>query len=100
MSLVTTLGKDKVKQHYYFLKLFPFFLGGAARDWYKSLAPRPITSKDECYIVFFSKFFPTDKSLVMMAEVSKFAQKEGENLPQPWGRFHITQRRCPFLRIV
>jgi hypothetical protein len=37
----------EVKQHYYFLKLFPFSLGGAARDWYNSLAPRSITSKDE-----------------------------------------------------
>jgi hypothetical protein len=100
MSLATALGKDEVKQHYYFLKLFPFSLGGAPRDWYKSLALGSITSKGECYIVFFSKLIPADKSLAMMAEVSKFTQKEGENLPQAWGRFNITQRRCSFLRIA
>jgi hypothetical protein len=47
MSIATALGKDDVKQHYYFLKLFPFSLGGATRDWYNSFAPRSVTSKDE-----------------------------------------------------
>jgi hypothetical protein len=90
MSLATALGKDEVTQHHYFLKLFPFSLEGTTRDWYNFLAPRSITSKDECYIVFFCKFFRVDKSLAMMAEVSKFTQK-GENLPQAWGRFNLTQ---------
>jgi hypothetical protein len=69
MSLATALDKDEVKQHYNLLKLFHFSLGSTTRDWYKSLAPRSITSKDECYIVFFSKYFPEDKNLFMMAEV-------------------------------
>jgi hypothetical protein len=47
MSIAIALGKDEVKQHYNFLKLFPFSLGGATRDWYNSLAPRPVTGKDE-----------------------------------------------------
>jgi hypothetical protein len=47
MSIAIAIGKYEVKQHYYFLKLFPFSLGGATIDWYNSLAPRSVTSKDE-----------------------------------------------------
>jgi hypothetical protein len=96
MSLAATLGKDEVNQHYYLLKLFPFSLGGTTRDCYKSFDPRSINSKYEWYIVFFSKF-ATDRSLAMMAEVSKFTQKEGENLPQAWGRFILAHQKFPFL---
>jgi hypothetical protein len=35
----------------------------------------------------------------MIAELRKFRQKEGENLPQAWERFNLTQRRCPFFRM-
>jgi hypothetical protein len=46
-TFLEPFGKDEVKQHYYFLKLFPFSLGGASRDWYNSLEQRSIASKDE-----------------------------------------------------
>ena len=30
-------GKNEIEKHYYFLKLFPFSLGGDAKRWFKSL---------------------------------------------------------------
>jgi len=47
MKIAMLLGKDEIHQHYYFLKLFPFSLGGDAKDWYNSLPPKSISSKDE-----------------------------------------------------
>jgi hypothetical protein len=38
-ELSALFGKDEIQQRYYFLKLFPFTLGGDAKIWYNSLAP-------------------------------------------------------------
>jgi hypothetical protein len=46
-ELSALFGKDVIPQRYYFLKLFPFTLGGDAKIWYNSLAPCSITSQDE-----------------------------------------------------
>jgi hypothetical protein len=34
IDYATLFGKDEIQQHYYFLKLFPFSLGGDAKNWY------------------------------------------------------------------
>jgi hypothetical protein len=44
-ELSALFGKDEIQQRYYFLKLFPFTLGGDAKIWYNSLAPCSITSQ-------------------------------------------------------
>jgi hypothetical protein len=85
VELATVFGKDEIQQHYYFLKLFPFSLGGDAKAWYNSLAPRSITSKDECLLLFYEKYFPANKIFAKIVEINNFSQKEKESLPQSWG---------------
>ena len=47
-DLSVLFGKNEIHQRYYFLKLFPFTLGGNAKIWYNHLEPGSITSKEEC----------------------------------------------------
>ena len=48
-ELADLFGKTEIEKHYYFLKLFPFSLGGEAKAWFNSLAPKSITSKEACF---------------------------------------------------
>ena len=54
-KLADLFGKNEVEKRYYFLKLFPFSLGGEAKTWFHSLAPKSITSKEACFYLFFNK---------------------------------------------
>jgi hypothetical protein len=65
-------GKDEIHIHHYVLKLFPFCLGGDAKKWYNFLNPNSISSKDEYRITFYTKYFPADKALAMIADISNF----------------------------
>ena len=94
-DLSVLFGKDEIHQRYYFLKLFPFTLGGDAKTWYNSLEPGSITSKEECLQLFYNKYFPADKIHGLTIEISKFSQKEKEDLPQAWGRYSKMVRKCP-----
>lgn len=94
-ELSVLFGKDEISQRYYFLKLFPFTLGGAARTWYNCLEPGCITSKEECLQVFYNKYYPASKIQALKNEISNFSQKETEDLPQAWGRFDRLCRKCP-----
>ena len=94
-DLSVLFGKDEIHQRYYFLKLFPFTLGGSAKTWYNRLEPGCITSKEECLQVFYNKYFPADKIHGLTVEISNFSQKEKEDLPQAWGRYSKMVRKCP-----
>ena len=71
-DLSVLFGKDEIHQRYYFLKLFPFTLGGNAKIWYNRLEPGCITSKEECLQVFYNKYFPADKIHGLTIEISYF----------------------------
>jgi hypothetical protein len=86
-ELSTLFGNDEIQQRYYFLKLFPLTLGGDAKTWYNSLAPRSITSQEECLRQFFDKYFLASKVHALTLDISNFSQKEREDLPQAWGRY-------------
>jgi hypothetical protein len=75
--------------------LFPFTLGGDAKTWYNSLAPHSITRQEECLCQFFDKYLPASKVHALTLNISNFSQKEGEDLPQAWGRYHDMTRNCP-----
>jgi hypothetical protein len=60
-ELANVFGNTKIQKRYYFLKLFPFSLGGEEEDWYNYLAPKSITSKKACIYLFCNKYFPASK---------------------------------------
>jgi hypothetical protein len=76
------------------LKFFPFTLGGDAKTWCNSLAPRSINSKEACLPQFFDKYFPASKIHALTLDISNFSQNEREDLPQVWGRYRELVRKC------
>ena len=74
-------GKTEIQQRYYFLKQFPFSLGGYAKTWYTSLAPKSITSKKSCLYLFFHKYISNSKLHAIKTEVSSFTQNKKESIP-------------------
>jgi hypothetical protein len=69
-KLSALFGKDEIQQCYYFLKLFPFTLGGDAKIWYNSLAPCSITSQDECLRQFFDKYLLASKVYALTLDIN------------------------------
>jgi hypothetical protein len=78
------------------VKLFPFSLGGDARNWYNALPPRSITSKDSCVQLFYGKYFPHSKIHAMKIDICKFSQRKKEIKPQAWGGFSKMTRNFTF----
>jgi hypothetical protein len=94
-ELANLFGHTEIQRRYYFLKLFPFSLGGEARDWFNSLEPKSITSKEACIYSFCNKYFPDSKIHALVEEIIHFAQGKEENIPHAWGRFSDLERKCP-----
>jgi hypothetical protein len=88
-------GNTEIQQRYYFLKLCTFSLGGEAKAWYNSLAPKSITSKEACICLFCNYYFPISKIHAMVEEITNFAQDKEEDIPQAWGRYSALGRKCP-----
>jgi hypothetical protein len=93
-DIANLYGNNEVQKHYYFLKLFPFSLGGDARNWYNSLPPKTITSKDACVHLFYRKYFTNDKIHAIKIDICKFSQGKKETIPQAWGMFSKMTRNC------
>jgi hypothetical protein len=81
-ELANVFGNTEIQKRYYFLKLFPFSLGGEAKAWYNSLAPKSITSKEACIYLICNKYFPASKIHAMVEEIIHFAQGKEEGIPQ------------------
>ena len=84
-DIANVFGKYEVQKHYYFLKLFPFSLGGEAKTWYNSFLPKSITSRESCVQLFYNRYFPAEEVHAMKINISKFAQGKRETIPQAWG---------------
>jgi hypothetical protein len=59
-------------------------LGGEAKAWFNSLAPKSITSKESCIYSFCNKYFPASKIHALVEEIIHFAQDK-EGILQAWG---------------
>jgi hypothetical protein len=71
---------DKMKQ-YYFVKLFPFSLGGDANKWCNAFPPKSITTKYSCIQLFYGKYFPLSKIHAIKVDICKFAQRKEDTIP-------------------
>ena len=77
------------------LKLFPFSLDGAAREWYHTLEPDDTANWPGLVMKFLNKFFPESKVVEYRHKISGFSMKDGESLYYAWERFKLLLKRCP-----
>ncbi|KAJ9547044.1 hypothetical protein OSB04_019587 [Centaurea solstitialis] len=73
--------EDEVK-----LRVFPFTLTNKAKDWFKKLLPRSITTWDDLKSVFLSRYFPISRANKIRAEIRNFKQGK-DSLVKAWGRY-------------
>ena len=77
------------------LRLFPFSLRDRASDWLQNEEPNSFTTWDALSRAFLSKYFPPGKTAKLRAEITSFAQRDGESLYEAWERYKDLQRQCP-----
>ena len=90
-----TIQHIEVPQDTIRLKLFPFSLDGAAREWYHTLEPDDTANWPELVMKFLNKFFPESKVVEYRHKISGFSMKDGESLYYAWERFKMLLKRCP-----
>jgi hypothetical protein len=54
------------------LKLFPFSLGGRAKEWLLSLPRNSIDSWVKCKVAFIGKYYPPAKIISLRSDIMKF----------------------------
>nr|GEW42521.1 reverse transcriptase domain-containing protein [Tanacetum cinerariifolium] len=76
------------------LRLFPYFLAGAARIWYEKEPPNSILTWDDLVNKFINKFFPPSKTTHLKNDISCFTQRFEETFGAAWERFKEMLRAC------
>jgi len=66
-----------VQEDHVYLKAFPHFLEGNAKDWMYYLAPRSITSWDDLKRLFLAKFFPASRTTAIRKEFPESSNNMG-----------------------
>lgn len=69
------------------LRLFPFSLGGKAKNWLNSLDANSINTWNKFAEKFLIKFFPPTMNAKMRTDITSFRQQEDEPLFEAWERF-------------
>ena len=87
---ITGVTDDRVK-----LSLFPFSLGGNAKDWLNSFPEGTFRTWEAVVQQFITKFFPPPKINQGKLEISSFKQGMEEPLGQAWDRFKGLLRATP-----
>ncbi|XP_063948053.1 uncharacterized protein LOC135152152 [Daucus carota subsp. sativus] len=90
MIKLTNVPDDAIK-----LRLFPFSLRDAAKDWLKDEGPNKFTTWDALAKAFLLKFFSQKKTAKLRNDISNFHQDDDESLHDAWKRFKRLQRQCP-----
>ncbi|XP_063941434.1 uncharacterized protein LOC135149611 [Daucus carota subsp. sativus] len=90
MIKLTNVPDDAIK-----LRLFPFSLRDAAKDWLKDEGPNKFTTWDVLAKAFLLKFFSQKKTAKLRNDISNFRQEDDESLHDAWKRFKRLQRQCP-----
>ncbi|XP_058185804.1 uncharacterized protein LOC131303028 [Rhododendron vialii] len=69
------------------LRLFPFTLKDKAKTWFHSLKPQSLTTWEEVQDIFHKKFFPANRTKLLMDKIQTFKQRDGEAFHQYWERY-------------
>ncbi|KAJ9544480.1 hypothetical protein OSB04_024187 [Centaurea solstitialis] len=77
------------------LKLFPFSLKDAAKEWLEGHDPDFFTSWEGLAKPFVTRFFSPGKTANLTKAITNFTQGGTEELYEAWERFKSLQRQCP-----
>ncbi|XP_047942991.1 uncharacterized protein LOC125189799 [Salvia hispanica] len=77
------------------LRLFPFSLEDAAKDWLESLTPGSIRTWDQMVHKFLEKFYPPSEAIKRQHEIIAFQMIPVETIGDACGRFKALLKRCP-----
>ncbi|GJM99717.1 hypothetical protein PR202_ga16844 [Eleusine coracana subsp. coracana] len=79
--------------------LFPFSLGGKAKEWHKAASREAKGKWSELVGNFCLRYFPLPKVQKLRREVAKFLQEDEESLAEAWTRFQTLLKQGPDLGI-
>ncbi|XP_071933208.1 uncharacterized protein [Coffea arabica] len=77
------------------LRVFPFSLKNAAKDWLYYLPVGSITTWTPLKKKILEKFFPVSQAVSLRKEICSIKQYPGESLYDYWERFNKLCTRCP-----
>ncbi|XP_051116119.1 uncharacterized protein LOC127241232 [Andrographis paniculata] len=77
------------------LRVFPFSLKDAAKDWLFNLPARSVTTWMDMKRKFLERLFPASRAMNLRKEICGIKQISGESLYEYWDRFNKLIGRCP-----
>ncbi|RDX89801.1 hypothetical protein CR513_28423, partial [Mucuna pruriens] len=87
-----------VLEDYIKIKVFPFSLDGATKDWLY-LLPVLFNTWGDLKRIFLEKFFPASRTATIRKEIYGIRQQFGETLHEYWERFKKLCATCPHHQI-
>ncbi|GJN12775.1 hypothetical protein PR202_ga31085 [Eleusine coracana subsp. coracana] len=99
VALCQTFHHEEVPRDLYRWLLFPFSLGGKAKEWHKAASREAKGKWSELVGNFCLHYFPLPKVQKLRREVVNFLQEDEESLTEAWTRFQTLLKQGPDLGI-
>ncbi|XP_041999954.1 uncharacterized protein LOC121749449 [Salvia splendens] len=77
------------------VRLFPFSLTDAAKEWYDCLPADKTTNWKDLVVLFLDKYYPPGTILKLKCEIFQFIQGYDEPLYEALARFKALLHKCP-----
>ena len=78
------------------MKLIPFALKDSAKCWMYSLAINSVTSWNDFARLFWRKYSPDAKTIMLRNEINQFVQLDGESFWKYFDTFKNLLAQCPY----
>lgn len=95
----STMRPQGVYEEHIKLRVFPFSLDGATKDWLYYLPLATITRWEELIRMFLEKFFLASRNVAIRKEIYGIRQLGGKTLYEYLERFKKLCVSCPFLHL-
>lgn len=76
-------------------RLFPFYLEGSVKRWYKTLDARKIQTWVDFKQAFMKKYCPLKMAFELINDILRFKEDLDEKLAQSWEKMQDMVKRCP-----
>ncbi|RDX63567.1 hypothetical protein CR513_57982, partial [Mucuna pruriens] len=94
----STMRPQGILEDHIKMKVFPFSLDGAAKDWLY-LQSVLFNTWGDMKRMFLEKFFPVSRTMTIRKEICGIRQHPGETLHEYWERFNKLCTTCPHHQI-